>query len=246
MLAESQNLARDLSNEPANYLPPAALARAAQRVARETGLVCRVMQPTELKRRKLGAILAVGQGSENPPRLVVLEHRPPRAQRPSSPPRSSGRTPPRRGRGAAKAPTICLVGKGITFDSGGISLKPGAGMHEMKHDMSGAAAVIGALRAAALLELPLHVVGLIAAAENLPSGAAYRPGDVITAGSGLTIEVLNTDAEGRLVRAMPAAAPPAARHIDVAPGVFSGCSHSASGAPAWSRTATGCAAHGDQ
>ncbi len=182
VLGESQNLARDLSNEPANFLPPAELARSAQRVAREVGLACRVMAPAELARRKLGAILAVGQGSEHPPRMVVLEHR-----------------PPRRGRTASKPATICLVGKGITFDSGGISLKPGAGMHEMKHDMSGAAAVIGALRAAALLDLPLHVVGVIAAAENLPSGTAYRPGDVVRAGSGLTIEVLNTDAEGRLV-----------------------------------------------
>jgi leucyl aminopeptidase len=182
--AESQNLARQLSNEPANALPPAALAHAAQRVAKEVGLRVRVFDVPEMKRRKMGGILAVGSGSVNPPRLIVLEH----------------------GRAAAKPrgrrrPTICLVGKGITFDSGGISIKPSASMDEMKHDMSGAAAVIGALRACALLDVPHHVVGVIAAAENLPSATAYRPGDIVTAMSGKTIEVLNTDAEGRIVLA---------------------------------------------
>jgi leucyl aminopeptidase len=187
ILADSQNVARDLSNEPANALPPAALAAAAQRVAREVGLRCKVLEVPELRRRKLGAILAVGQGSASPPCLVVLEHDPRRA----GAARKKG----------ARLPTICLVGKAITFDSGGISIKPGAGMHEMKHDMSGAAAVVGALRAAALLDLPLRVVGILAAAENMPSGTAYRPGDVVKAGSGTTVEVLNTDAEGRLVLA---------------------------------------------
>ena len=186
LLAGSQNLARDLSNEPANALSPSGLARAAQRVAKEVGLACRVLDVPAMKRLGMGALLAVGQGSRNPPRLVVLQHNAPR-------------------RGAARAPrrrtTLCFVGKGITFDSGGISIKPAAAMHEMKHDMSGAAAVIGALRTAALLRLPLHVVGLVAAAENLPSGDAYRPGDVLRAMSGTTIEVLNTDAEGRLVLA---------------------------------------------
>jgi leucyl aminopeptidase len=183
-IAECQNLARQLSNEPANALPPAALARAAQRVAREVGLRARVFDVRELKRRKMGAILAVGQGSANPPRLIVLEHNAPAGgkQRP-------GRRPP----------TVCLVGKGITFDSGGISIKPSAGMDEMKHDMSGAAAVIGALRACALLRLPLHVVGVVAAAENMPGASAYRPGDVVTSMSQKTIEILNTDAEGRVV-----------------------------------------------
>jgi leucyl aminopeptidase len=183
ILAESQNLARQLSNEPANALPPAALARAAQRVAREVGLRVRVFEVPELRRRKMGGILAVGGGSTQPPRLIVLEH---------------GR--PRGGR-RRRRDTLCLVGKGITFDSGGISIKPSASMEEMKHDMSGAAAVVGALRACALLDLPLHVVGVIAAAENLPSGTAYRPGDIVTAMSGKTIEILNTDAEGRVVLA---------------------------------------------
>jgi len=176
-VAESQNVTRRLSNEPPNVLTPAALAREARRVAAEVGLACRVFDVPELRRRKMGALLAVGQGSANPPRLVVLEHRP-------------------RGRNRA---TLCLFGKGITFDSGGISIKPAGGMQDMKHDMSGAAAVVGALRAAALLEVPLHVVGILAAAENLPGGGAYRPGDILTSMSGQTIEIQNTDAEGRLV-----------------------------------------------
>ena len=176
-VAESQNVTRRLSNEPPNALTPAALAREARRVASQVGLTYRVFDVPELQRRKMGALLAVGQGSANPPRLVVLEHRP-------------------RGRNRA---TVCLIGKGITFDSGGISIKPAGGMQDMKHDMSGAAAVVGALRAAALLDLPLHVVGILAAAENLPGGGAYRPGDILTSMSGQTIEIQNTDAEGRLV-----------------------------------------------
>jgi leucyl aminopeptidase len=180
ILAESQNLARQLSNEPPNVLTPAGLAREARQVAREVGLACRVLEGAELRRRKMGALLGVGQGSANAPRLVVLEHRPRR--------RRTG-------------PTVCLVGKGITFDSGGISIKPSAGMQDMKHDMSGAAAVVGALRASALLELPMHVVGILAAAENMPGGGAYRPGDILQSASGQTIEIQNTDAEGRLVLA---------------------------------------------
>jgi leucyl aminopeptidase len=185
-LAECQNLARDLSNEPANALPPAELARRAQRVAREVGLTSRVLGVPEMRRLGMGAILAVGQGSAHPPRMVVLEHRPGRA--------GSGR----RKEGARP---VCVVGKGITFDSGGISIKPAQGMEEMKHDMSGAAAVIGALRACALLRVPVPVVGVIGAAENMPSGTAYRPGDIVTSMSGKTIEILNTDAEGRVVLA---------------------------------------------
>jgi leucyl aminopeptidase len=187
ILAEAQNFARDLCNEPANELPPAELARQAQRAAREVGLRARVADVPELKRRKMEAILAVGRGSANTPRLIVLEHGAPRPQ---------GRGKQRSGR-----PTVCLVGKGITFDSGGISIKPSAGMDEMKYDMSGAAAVLGALRACALLKVPLHVVGVVAAAENMPSGTAYRPGDVVKSMSGKTIEILNTDAEGRVVLA---------------------------------------------
>ncbi len=186
ILAESQNVARDLSNEPANTLPPAELARRAQRVAREVGLACRVLGVPEMNKLGMGAILAVGQGSVHPPRLVILEHLP------------GGK----RGAGKkGKTAPVCVVGKGITFDSGGISIKPSQGMDEMKHDMSGAAAVVGALRACALLKLPMHVIGVIGAAENMPSGTAYRPGDIVTSMSGKTIEILNTDAEGRVVLA---------------------------------------------
>jgi leucyl aminopeptidase len=185
VIAESQNVARDLSNEPANTLPPAALARGAQRVARQTGLRCQVMGVPQLTTLKMGGILAVGGGSSRPPRLIVMEYN----------------RPPKNASGRARRPTVCLIGKGITFDSGGISIKPSAAMDEMKHDMSGAAAVVGAMRACALLKLRLHVVGVIAAAENLPSSTAYRPGDVITTYSGKTVEILNTDAEGRVVLA---------------------------------------------
>jgi leucyl aminopeptidase len=187
-VAESQNLARDLSNEPPNALPPAGIARAAQKLARETGLRVRVLGPAELRRRKLGAMLAVGGGSSHPPRLIVLEH--------NAPPRGRGAR-----RAARRPPTLCLVGKGVTFDSGGLSLKSPTNMTKMKHDMSGGAAVIGALRAAALLAVPVHAVGIVGAVENMPGGAAYRPDDIVTAGSGQTIEIQNTDAEGRLVLA---------------------------------------------
>jgi leucyl aminopeptidase len=180
--AESQCLARDLSNEPGNEMPPSALAAAARKLAREVGLQCTVLRQAELEKQGFGALLAVGGGSANPPHLIVLQHR--------------GRA--RRG---TPRETLCLVGKGITFDSGGISIKPAANMGDMKHDMSGAAAVIGAMRAIALQKLPAHVVGIIAAAENMPSGTAYRPGDIVRAMSGTTIEVANTDAEGRVVLA---------------------------------------------
>jgi leucyl aminopeptidase len=181
VIAESQNAARELSNMPPNVLSPEQLAQEARQVAREVGLQVRVFDVPELQRRKMGAILAVGGGSARPPRLVSLEYAP---------------------KGAKKSrPVLAIVGKGITFDSGGISIKPAQGMDEMKHDMSGAATVIGVLRACALLALPVRVVGVIGAAENLPDGTAYRPGDIVTAASGKTIEVLNTDAEGRVVLA---------------------------------------------
>jgi leucyl aminopeptidase len=180
-VAECQIEARDLSNEPPNTLYPETLARAARRMAREVGLKCQVMTVPEMKRRGMGAILAVGQGSERPPRMIVLEH---------------GATAARKRKG-----TLAMIGKGVTFDSGGLSIKPAASMPEMKHDMSGAAAVFGAMRAIALLDLPIHVVGILAAAENMPSHMAYRPSDIIESASGQTIEIVNTDAEGRLVMA---------------------------------------------
>lgn len=179
IIAESVCLARDLVSRPANYLTPTLLAEAALAVAQEVGLHCEMLDEARLADLGMGALLGVAQGSQQPPRLIVLEHR--------------GATP-------ETAPYV-LVGKGITFDSGGISLKPGEGMDNMKDDMAGAAATLGVLQAAALLRLPLNVVGLIPATENLPDGRAYKPGDVLKAMSGLAIEVISTDAEGRLILA---------------------------------------------
>jgi leucyl aminopeptidase len=184
ILAESQNFARDLSNEPPNALPPKAFARAVEQMAKEVGLRCRILDVPELKRRKMGALLAVGGGSANPPQVIVLEH-----------------GAPKRGAAGRRRAPVCLIGKGVTFDSGGLSIKPTASMVTMKHDMSGGAAVVGALRACALLRLPMHVVGIVGAVENMPSGTAYRPDDILTSMSGKTIEIGNTDAEGRLVLA---------------------------------------------
>jgi leucyl aminopeptidase len=188
LLGEYQNLARDLSNEPPNALPPAALAREAEKAARAAGVAVRVLEPPELRKRGFGALLAVAQGSANEPRVIVLEHGAP------------ARRAKKRKRGA-KRPTVCLVGKGVCFDSGGLSLKPSTSMTTMKHDMSGGAAVIAAVCAAARLGLPLHVVGVVGAVENMPSGTAYRPDDIVTSLSGQTVEISNTDAEGRLVLA---------------------------------------------
>ena len=180
VLAESANLARDLSNEPGATCTPEHLAAEARRLARAHGLKVTVFAEKELAREKMAGILTVGRGSAHPPRLIVLEHGAP-------------------AKGARKRPTLAFVGKGITFDSGGISIKPAASMDEMKHDMSGGAAVLGTLRAAALLDLPCHVIGIVAAAQNMPDGNAYVPGDIIQSAQGKTIEVLNTDAEGRIV-----------------------------------------------
>jgi leucyl aminopeptidase len=180
IIAESTNLARDLSNEPGSVHTPAWLAERARELARGLGLRARIFGPRELEGAKMAGILTVGRGSEHTPRLIELEYRP---------------------RGADHKATVALVGKGITFDTGGISLKPAASMEEMKHDMSGGAAVLGAIRAAALLKLPVRLVGLVAAAENKPGPTAYLPGDVVRSASGKTIEVLSTDAEGRIVLA---------------------------------------------
>jgi len=195
--AESQLQARDLSNAPPNEMPPSALAAAARAVAREAGLLCRVMRGTELERRGFGALLAVGSGSANPPCMIVLEHAG-GGKKARSGGRSGRKGSARRKSGPAP---VCLVGKGITFDSGGLSLKPAVPMLDMKHDMSGAATVIATMRAVGLRDLPHPVIGVVAAAENMPSGTAYRPSDILTSASGKTIEVVNTDAEGRLVLA---------------------------------------------
>ncbi len=177
-LGESANFARTLVNEPGNALPPVAVAARAKQMASEVGLTVDILDEDDMYRLGMGAILAVSVGSENRARLVVLKHMP----NPS-------------------APVIALVGKGITFDTGGISIKPTEGMGAMKGDMAGAAAVLGAMRAIALLKLPVNVIGIASCAENMPDGKAYRPGDVITCMNGKTVEIITTDAEGRLVLA---------------------------------------------
>jgi leucyl aminopeptidase len=179
LTAEAANRARDLTNSPSNEVTPAVLAGYARALARKRGLRCRVMNPEELKRRSMNGILGVGQGSANTPRLIILEHVPAKS---------------------AKG-VIVLIGKGITFDSGGISIKPAAKMEEMKSDMAGAAAVLCTLDVVSQLKLPLHVVGLVPTAENLPSGTAIKPGDILKMASGKTVEVISTDAEGRLLLA---------------------------------------------
>jgi leucyl aminopeptidase len=179
LLRTATQLARDLANRPANDLTPEALASAVREMSEEvTGLRITVMGLKELQKEKMGGILGVAQGSAEEPRLIVIEHRPKKPKK-----------------------SVVLVGKGVTFDSGGISIKPAKGMESMKYDMAGAATVIGIMRAVAQLELPLKVVGLVPAAENMPSGMALKPGDIITTASGKTVEVDNTDAEGRLLLA---------------------------------------------
>jgi leucyl aminopeptidase len=187
VIAESTAFARDLSNEPGAVMTPARLAKEAQAMARKVGLRCKVLGRRELEAQKMGGILAVGCGSANEPRLIILEH-------------GIG-AGGRKGAAKGKQPTIALVGKGITFDTGGISIKPAENMDAMKSDMSGGAAVIAALRAVALLKLPMRVVGIVPAAENRPSSTSYLPGDVVQTAAGVTIEILNTDAEGRVVLA---------------------------------------------
>jgi len=181
-VAESANLARRLAELPGNQLPPRKLAEEAVRVGAGTKLKVAVFDEKWLRERKMGGILGVAQGSAEPPRLIVIEHRPRAA---------------RRGTGAH----VALVGKGVTFDTGGISLKPREDMDRMKYDMSGAAAVVGTMRAVSLLDLPLRVTGVIPTVENMPSGTAIKPGDVLMSYAGKSIEVGNTDAEGRLILA---------------------------------------------
>jgi leucyl aminopeptidase len=179
IVAEATNAARDLVNEPANTLTPTELGRRAREMARRSGVRCRLLGPRELRRLQARALLGVARGSQEPPRLILLEYR----------------------GGRRGAPHLGLIGKGITFDSGGISIKPAENMEAMKGDMAGAAAVIAATCAIASLNLPLHITAVVPATENLPSGRALKPGDVLRAMSGKTIEVINTDAEGRLVLA---------------------------------------------
>ncbi|MEW6412265.1 MAG: leucyl aminopeptidase [Candidatus Zixiibacteriota bacterium] len=177
--AESQNLVRVLANTPGNHLTPRLLAAKAQELAKAHGLRCTILEEKQIVREKMGALMAVAKGATEPPRFIVLEHR---------------------GASASSKP-IVLVGKGVTFDTGGISLKPALNMHEMKSDMAGAAAVLAAVVAAARLKIPQNVVGLMPATENVPSATATKPGDIVTSRKGLTIEIINTDAEGRLILA---------------------------------------------
>lgn len=183
IVAAGQNFARDLVNEPGNVLTPTVLGARAAAMCAEVGLKCEVHSTDKLHELKMGAFWAVSQGSAEPPALIVMTYEP-----------ESKKTAP-------GAPVIGLVGKGITFDTGGISLKPGEGMEKMKYDMAGAAAMIGAMRAIAQLKPSVKVIGIVCSAENMPDGNAFKPGDVVTAMSGKTIEIINTDAEGRLVLA---------------------------------------------
>jgi leucyl aminopeptidase len=177
-VAAAANLQRDLANLPANVCTPLFLAEQARALGkRHAGLRVKVLEQPAIRREKMGCLLAVAQGSHQPPRFIVLEYQ---------------------GAKKEQAPVV-LVGKGVTFDSGGISLKDPPGMDEMKFDMSGAAAVIAALTLAAQLRLEINLVGLVAAVENMPGGKAVKPGDIATSASGQTVEILNTDAEGRLI-----------------------------------------------
>lgn len=176
-LANGMDMAKDLGNLPANVCTPTYLANTAKKLAKEYQLGVEVLDRKQLQALRMGSFLSVTNGSEEPPKFIVLRHM---------------------GGKAKEAPTV-LVGKGITFDSGGISLKPGLGMGEMKYDMCGAASVLGTFRAIAEMNVKLNVIGVIPTCENMPSGRATKPGDIVTSMSGQTIEVLNTDAEGRLI-----------------------------------------------
>jgi leucyl aminopeptidase len=186
IVAEAQNFARALVNEPGNVLTPTELGKRAAAMCEEVGLKCEVHSTEKLLELGMGAFHAVAKGSAEAPALIVMTYEPKLGE---------GKTL------AKDAPVLGLVGKGITFDTGGISIKPAEGMDKMKYDMAGAAAMIGAMRAIAQLKPAVKVIGVVCSAENMPSGRAYKPGDVVTAMSGKTIEILNTDAEGRLVLA---------------------------------------------
>jgi len=176
-LSAGVSLTKDLGNLPPNVCTPTYLAEQAILLGKTYGLKIEVLERTTLEKLGMGSFLAVAQGSEEPPKLIVLQHL----------------------KGNKNDKPVVLVGKGITFDTGGISIKPGAEMDEMKYDMCGAASVLGTFKTIAEMDLPLNVIGIIPTCENMPDGRAVRPGDVLTSMSGLTIEVLNTDAEGRLI-----------------------------------------------
>jgi leucyl aminopeptidase len=177
-IGESANAARELANEPANVLTPRVFADRVAAMSSAVGLEVEVLNEDEIRALKMGLLLGVAQGSVEPPRLIVIRHEP---------------------AGAPASPVLALVGKGITFDTGGISIKPADGMERMKDDMAGGAAVAAAMRALALLKAPFRVMAVIPTTENMPGGRATRPGDVLTSANGKTVEVINTDAEGRLI-----------------------------------------------
>jgi leucyl aminopeptidase len=180
ILAEAQNFTRDLVNEPANLLTPLLMAEAARKMAAEYQLDCEVLDREQMAKLGMGALLGVAQGSAEPPALIVVRYKP--------------------AAGDSKA-HLGLVGKGVTFDTGGISIKPADGMEKMKYDMAGGASMLGAMRAIAQLKPAIPVTAFVPCVENMPGSRAQRPGDIVTAMSGKTIEVINTDAEGRLILA---------------------------------------------
>ena len=180
VIGESQNFTRELVNEPSNRMTPSVLADHARKMSQQVGLKCDVYGADKIKELKMGAFWGVAQGSDEPPALIIMRYEP---------------------SGAPEKPVLGLVGKGITFDTGGISIKPADGMEKMKYDMAGGATMIGVMRAIALLKPKVKVIGIVCATENMPSGKAQKPGDIQTAMSGKTIEIINTDAEGRLVLA---------------------------------------------
>jgi leucyl aminopeptidase len=180
IVGESQNFTRELVNEPGNHMTPTILAERARKMAQEVGLKFEAYGADKLKELKMGAFWGVAQGSDEPPALIIMRYEP--ADAPAT-------------------PVLGLVGKGVTFDTGGISIKPADGMEKMKYDMAGAAAMIGAMRAIALLKPKVRVTAIVCATENMPSGKAQKPGDIQIAMSGKSIEIINTDAEGRLVLA---------------------------------------------
>jgi leucyl aminopeptidase len=178
VLGECTNLARDLANEPGNALTPRVFADRAAGIARSAGLAVDVLDEARIAELEMGLLLGVARGSAEPPRFVVLRHEP---------------------KAAPQAPVLALIGKGITFDTGGISIKPAENMDKMKDDMSGGAAVLAAMCAISRLQAPVRCLGAIPMTENMPGGKAVKPGDVLTSAEGKTVEVLNTDAEGRLI-----------------------------------------------
>lgn len=179
IIADAQNFSRTIANRPANVINPLSLAEVARGMARDAGLKCTIMDEKQLAKLKMGGILAVGAASiHTPPRIIVLEHKPARIKSPKP---------------------LLVVGKAITFDTGGISIKPADKMGKMIYDKCGGIAVLGLMYAAAKLKLPVHLIGILAVAENAISSRAYRPGDILTLYNGVTVEVTNTDAEGRLV-----------------------------------------------